>query len=206
MARSARDERHAVPGSGQTQSRRRMTKPNRCRVLTTLVPRPIVLPLIVPSSQAVVAVVVAIRPSQQFFHRGIEGEYRPKHSPHGGRLHRVGQRNDLRNHPSPHGRFTRFGGVVLAHGLLDAAADGAVLARWAGRRAITAGGDMFASAKAGGWEFDGELLELLFQTPANEPSEMVAKLEATSRFEDITIELQTARERVKLLIGLRNVL
>ena len=47
-----------------------------------------------------------------------------------------------------------FGGVVLAHGLLDAAADGAVLARWAGRRAITAGGDMFASAKAGGWEFD----------------------------------------------------
>ena len=33
-----------------------------------------------------------------------------------------------------------FGGVVLAHGLLDAAADGAVLARWAGRRAITAGG------------------------------------------------------------------
>ena len=56
------------------------------------------------------------------------------------------------------------------------------------------------------WEFDGELLELLFQTPANEPSEMVAKLEATSRFEDITIELQTARERVKLLIGLRNVL
>ena len=48
-----------------------------------------------------------------------------------------------------------FGGVVLAHGLLDAAADGAVLARWAGRRAITAGGDMFASAKAGGWEFDG---------------------------------------------------
>jgi hypothetical protein len=49
-----------------------------------------------------------------------------------------------------------FGGVVLAHGLLDAAADGAVLARWAGRRAITAGGDMFASAKAGGWEFDGE--------------------------------------------------
>ena len=49
-----------------------------------------------------------------------------------------------------------FGGVVLAHGLLDAAADGAVLARWAGRRAITAGGDMFASAKAGGWEFDQE--------------------------------------------------
>ena len=49
-----------------------------------------------------------------------------------------------------------FGGVVLAHGLLDAAADGAVLARWAGRRAITAGGDMFASAKAGGWEFDAE--------------------------------------------------
>ena len=47
-----------------------------------------------------------------------------------------------------------FGGVVLAHGLLDAAADGAVLARWAGRRAITAGGDMFASAKAGGWEWD----------------------------------------------------
>ena len=54
------------------------------------------------------------------------------------------------------------------------------------------------------WEFDGELLELLFETPVNEPSEMVAKLEATSRFEDITIELQTARERVKLLIGLRN--
>jgi len=54
------------------------------------------------------------------------------------------------------------------------------------------------------WEVDGELLELLFETPVNEPSEMVAKLEATSRFEDITIELQTARERVKLLIGLRN--
>ena len=52
-----------------------------------------------------------------------------------------------------------FGGVVLAHGLLDAAADGAVLARWAGRRAITAGGDMFASAKAGGWEFDAECPE-----------------------------------------------
>ena len=50
-----------------------------------------------------------------------------------------------------------FGGVVLAHGLLDAAADGAVLARWAGRRAITAGGDMFASAKAGGWEFDVDM-------------------------------------------------
>ena len=50
-----------------------------------------------------------------------------------------------------------FGGVVLAHGLLDAAADGAVLARWAGRRAITAGGDMFASAKAGGWEFDADM-------------------------------------------------
>ena len=47
-----------------------------------------------------------------------------------------------------------FGGVVLAHGLLDAAADGAVLARWAGRRALSASGDMFASAKAGGWEFD----------------------------------------------------
>ena len=41
-----------------------------------------------------------------------------------------------------------FGGVVLAHGLLDAAADGAVLARWAGRRALSASGDMFASAKA----------------------------------------------------------
>merc|ERR1719399_1500508 len=50
-----------------------------------------------------------------------------------------------------------FGGVVLAHGLLDAAADGAVLARWAGRRAITAGGDMFASAKSGGWEFDVDM-------------------------------------------------
>ena len=49
-----------------------------------------------------------------------------------------------------------FGGVVLAHGLLDAAADGAVLARWAGRRALSASGDMFASAKAGGWEFDQE--------------------------------------------------
>ena len=49
-----------------------------------------------------------------------------------------------------------FGGVVLAHGLLDAAADGAVLARWAGRRALGASGDMFASAKAGGWEFDQE--------------------------------------------------
>ena len=47
-----------------------------------------------------------------------------------------------------------FGGVVLAHGLLDAAADGAVLARWAGRRALSASGDMFASAKAGGWEWD----------------------------------------------------
>ncbi len=50
-----------------------------------------------------------------------------------------------------------FGGVVLAHGLLDAAADGAVLARWAGRRAITAGGDMVASAQAGGWEFDADM-------------------------------------------------
>ena len=50
-----------------------------------------------------------------------------------------------------------FGGVVLAHGLLDAAADGAVLARWAGRRALSASGDMFASAKAGGWEFDVDM-------------------------------------------------
>ena len=50
-----------------------------------------------------------------------------------------------------------FGGVVLAHGLLDAAADGAVLARWAGRRALSASGDMFASAKAGGWEFDKDM-------------------------------------------------